>query len=174
MTLDPIAEAYSLVKLRYRRARAIRDVGKPVGALAARIGVEAGTGRLPALKMLRFRWRQIVGEAIARLCEPAKLTNGKAGRVLTLTVVPQAAPLIQHQAETIRARVSVAAGGDIVAIRLVQGALTGPTRAPVSPRPVRQLTPAETAALEERAARIADPGLRAAIVALGAAVLSAS
>ena len=43
--------------------------------------------------------------------------------MLTLLVVPQAAPMVQHQSETLRQRVSVSAGGDITAIRIKQGPL---------------------------------------------------
>ncbi|MBU1286654.1 MAG: hypothetical protein KJ871_02905, partial [Alphaproteobacteria bacterium] len=63
-------------------------------------------------------------------------------------------------------------GGDIVAIKIVQGALT--SSEPAAPRrKKRPLTTAERQALEARTAGIQDSSLRAAIVALGAAVLTA-
>ena len=49
------------------------------------------------------------------LPEPALEIIHNPGRVLTLRVLPQAAPMVQHQSETIRQRVSVAAGGDSAA-----------------------------------------------------------
>ncbi|KJS35080.1 MAG: hypothetical protein VR74_18025 [Hyphomonas sp. BRH_c22] len=122
--------------------------------------------------MLQRRWREIVGEKLYPFCRPEKITGGKDGRVLTLRVIPQAAPLVQHQVETIRQRVSVSAGGDIIAIKIVQGALA--TSEPARPRrrPV-PLTSAQRRQLEDSAARIENTALRAAIVALGAAVLTA-
>ena len=80
---------------------------------------------------------------------------------------------MQHQSETIRQRVSVAAGGDITAIRIVQGPISrGAETVTYRPR-ARPLTPEEAEIVETGARRIDNPRLRAAIVALGKAVLSA-
>ena len=127
---------------------------------------------MPAIQMLQARWREIAGEQLWKFCRPEKLSGGKDGRVLTLRVLPQAAPMVQHQSETIRQRVSVAAGGDITAIRLVQGPLKS-GEAPKPRRVTRPLTPKERADLEASTASIQDERLRAAIVALGAAMLTA-
>jgi len=170
--LDPIAEARARVKLRYARARPVRAPMKPLGLTAQRVGRKAGTAKLPPLKYLQINWRQIVGEQLWRWCQPEKITSSKDGRILTLTVLPQAAPLIQHQSETIRQRVSVAAGGDITGIRIIQGQVrrTGPAE---YQRRWRKLTTGETALITSKAERVDNPRLRAAIVALGEAVLSA-
>jgi hypothetical protein len=143
-----------------------------IGLAAERLGRKAGAKKLPAVQVLQRRWREIAGDKLYQFCRPEKITGGKDGRVLTLKVIPQAAPMVQHQVETIRQRVSVAAGGDIVSIRLVQGALTSSQPAPAR-RKARSLTAAERKALEAESARIEDAGLRAAIVALGTAVLTA-
>ncbi len=171
---DPIEEARALVKLRYRRARAARVAIQPAGPVFARIGRRDGGKRLPPLQTLQLRWAEIVGEALARYSFPQKLTSGKNGRILTLVVLTQAAPLVQHAAETIRERVSVAAGGDIVALRLIHGNPARPVSGGVpEARPRRPLTEAEAAEITALCAGIRDPGLRASIVALGHAVLSA-
>ena len=173
-SLDPIEEARALVKLRYTRARALRPPMKPIALTADRVGRKAGTAKLPPLKLLQARWRQIAGEQIYKFSHPEKLSSSKDGRILTLRVVPQAAPLIQHQSETIRQRVSVAAGGDITAIRIVQGPIQRGAET-VAWRPKsRPLTPEEAKTAESSASRIENPRLRAAIVALGKAVLSAA
>jgi hypothetical protein len=79
---------------------------------------------------------------------------------------------VQHQVETIRQRVSVSAGGDIIAIKIVQGALN--TSEPTKPRrKAPPLTAAQRRQLEESVSSIENSALRAAIVALGAAVLTA-
>jgi hypothetical protein len=172
-SLDPIAEARAQVKLRYSRARPVRAPMKPLGLMAERVGRKAGTAKLPPLKQMQINWRQIVGEQIWRWSQPEKITASKEGRVLTLMVLPQAAPMIQHQSEIIRQRVSVAAGGDITSIRIIQGQIrrTGPGE---FRRRSRTLTPAEKAEVAAHAFPIENPRLRAAIVALGEAVLSAT
>lgn len=171
--LDPIAEARARVKLRYSRAKPLRAPMKPLGLTAERVGRKAGSAKLPPLKQLQIHWRQIVGEQLWRWCQPEKISASKDGRILTLTVLPQAAPLVQHQAEVIRQRVSVSAGGDITGIRIVQGQVrrSGPGE---YQRRWRTLTADEKARIKAKADAIEDPRLRAAIVALGEAVLSAA
>lgn len=171
-TLDPLEEARARVRLRYQRARKVHPGIPQIGLAAERLGRKAGAKKLPAVQLLQRRWREIVGEKLYPFCRPEKITGGKDGRVLTLRVISQAAPLVQHQVETIRQRVSVSAGGDIIAIKIVQGALA--TSEPAKPRrrPV-PLTSAQHKQLEDSTARIESAALRAAIVALGTAVLTA-
>ena len=123
------------------------------------------------LSRLKVQWTEIVGEQLARLCRPEKLTPAKGGRRLTLMVIPAAAGLVQHQSEIIRQRVSVAAGGDITAIKILQGHI-GAKPAPRA-RPAMALTLEQKQALLASAQTISDKNLRAAIVALGEAVLTA-
>ncbi|MEX1251459.1 MAG: DciA family protein [Hyphomonas sp.] len=172
-TLDPLEEARALVKLRYSRARALRPPMKAVAISADRVSRKSGSAKLPPLKLLQARWREIAGEQLYKFSHPEKISASRDGRILTLRVIPQAAPLVQHQSETIRQRVSVAAGGDITAIRIVQGTLQrGAETLAYRPR-ARQLTPEEAAMLDAGARQIENPRLRAAIVALGKAVLTA-
>ncbi|HPE47763.1 MAG TPA: DciA family protein [Hyphomonas sp.] len=171
-SLDPIEEARARVRLRYMRARAVSPGMKQVGLAAERIARKSGDRKMPAIQMLQSRWRDIAGEQLWKFCRPEKISGGKDGRVLTLRVLPQAAPMVQHQSETIRQRVSVAAGGDVTAIRLVQGPLTArDTQKPR--RTTRPLTATERADLEASVANIENDRLRAAIVALGTAMLTA-
>lgn len=144
-----------------------------IGVAAERLTRKSGAKKMPAIQTLKACWREIAGEQLYKYCRPERLSGGKDGRVLTLRVLPQAAPMVQHQSETIRQRVSVAAGGDVVSIKLVQGPLTS-SEAPQKPRRVmRPLTPKERADLEASTAGIHDKRLREAIVALGAAMLTA-
>lgn len=172
-SLDPLEEARALVKLRYSRARALREAMKPLALSADRVSRKTGSSRLPPLKLLQARWRQIAGEQIWRFSHPEKLSATKDGRVLTLRVIPQAAPLVQHQSETLRQRISVAAGGDITGIRIVQGPIQRGAETIAWRRPPRALTQDEKAVIDAKAGPIENPRLRAAIVALGKAVLSA-
>jgi hypothetical protein len=89
---------------------------------------------------LKARWREVVGEALARRTEPVRLsrprTSGPAA--LELRVEGAAATLIQHQAPDIIARVNLYLGaGTIDRVRIVQGPLRGgPQRKAISrPRP---------------------------------------
>ena len=171
-SIDPIEEARARVRLRYMRGRAATPGMSKVGVAAERLTRKSGAKKLPPIQVLKRRWREIAGEQLYKFCRPERLSGGKDGRVLPLRVLPQAAPMVQHQSETIRQRVSVAAGGDVISIKLVQGALT--TTETVKPRRViRPLTPKERADLEASTAGIQDKGLRQAIVALGAAMLTA-
>lgn len=172
-TLDPLEEARALVKLRYSRARALRAPMKTLAVTADRVGRKSGAAKLPPLKLLQARWREIAGEQLYRFSQPEKLSSSKDGRILTLRVVPQAAPLVQHQSETIRQRVSVSAGGDITGIRIVQGPISRGAETITYRRKSRDLTHAEAQTLESGASRIENTRLRAAFVALGKAVLSA-
>lgn len=172
-TLDPLEEARALVKLRYSRARALRPPIKAIAVTADRIGRKSGAAKLPPLKLLQARWLEIAGEQLYRYSHPEKISASKDGRILTLRVVPQAAPIVQHQSETLRQRVSVAAGGDITGIRIVQGPISRGAETITYRRKSRALTADEAKTLEDGAGRIENPRLRAAFVALGKAVLSA-
>lgn len=168
--LDAREEAFARIRLRHARARASYPHAPSLGKIARRVSRKATKGKGSSLARLRDQWPEIVGEEIAALCRPEKMANTKAGRILTLLVMPAAAPLIQHQSETIRQRVSVAAGGDITGLKLVQGQPGALKRRTIS-APTRQLTATELADLEASARNITDLALHEAIVALGRAVL---
>ena len=171
-TLDPLEEARARVRLRYARAKEMRPLPGTIGKAASRIARAKIPEKGPAIGRLKLRWTEIVGEQLARISQPEKVGAGKNGRVLTLRVIPAAAGIVQHQSELIRQRVSVALGGDIREVRLVQGPLS--SAPPMTPKKTyRPLTGDERETLMSTAARIEDPYLRQAIVALGEAVLSA-
>ena len=170
-SLDPLEEARARVKLRYAKAKPVHPGPGTIGRAAMRLTRKSLPKKAATLSRLKVEWTEIVGEQLARLCRPEKLTSTKGGRRLTLMVIPAAAGLVQHQSEIIRQRVSVAAGGDITAIKILQGQfgtapkITKPTRIP--------LTEEQRIALIESARSIEDKKLREAIVALGEAVLTA-
>ncbi len=115
----------------YRAApTAGRSLGKFIRALDERFG--QGTGALHA------RWREIVGENLARRTEPAKLTKPRSGGPATLEVRVDgpAAALIQHQSTEILDRVNLFLGKDAVGkLRIVQGPVKAPDAAPGRARP---------------------------------------
>lgn len=164
----------ALALLRERRGRPPRPAPRNAGdiVLKALSGPIAKAG--PSSTRLEARWASIVGDKLARVTAPGKVVKGPRGRELTVHVLPAAAVIVEHQSELIRQRVSIAAGGDIVGIRLKQGALT-PTATPVAkpvPQPKAPLSPEARAAIEEAARGIQNSRLRAAIVALGEAMLT--
>jgi hypothetical protein len=168
--LDPIEEARARVRLRYARARPVRPGPPSFGVLANRLSRKALPKRAPSLARLQVNWEQIVGAQLARLCFPDKIGAARGGRRLTLRVVPAAAGLVQHQSEMIRQRVSVAAGGDITEIRLVQRALTGSTLKTGPRRLGPALSPDARSALLQDCAGIENDRLRDALLRLGEAV----
>ena len=168
-SLDPIAEAHARTKLRYQRAKPVHPGTPGIGKTFQRIARKALPKKAATLSALRLNWEDIVGPQLAQLCRPEKLTPARGGRKLTLRVIPAAAPIVAHQSELIRQRVSVAAGGDITKVQLVHGAF-GPARQIQDTAPAH-LSETERAALLEQVRNIKDNKLRAAIVALGEAVL---
>ena len=169
-SLDPLEEARARVKLRYTKAKPVHPGPNTVGTAAMRLARKKLPKKAATLSRLKVNWQDIVGEQLARLCRPEKLTPAKGGRRLTLMVVPAAAGLVQHQSEIIRQRVSVAAGGDITAIKILQGHVgTAPKHVRSKPVP---LTLEQKEALLASARSIEDEKLRASIVALGEAELT--
>nr|WP_197501328.1 DciA family protein [Hyphomonas sp. Mor2] len=171
-SLDPLEEARARVKLRYAKAKPVHPGPGTIGKAAMRLTRKALPTSGATLSRLKVQWPEIVGEQLARLCRPEKLTPAKGGRRLTLTVIPAAAGLVQHQSEMIRQRVSMAAGGDITAIKILQGHFGAAARQSKKAGSA-PLTPEQRDALITSAQTIEDEKLRDALVALGEAVLTA-
>jgi hypothetical protein len=131
--------------------------------------------------VLRARWREVVGEALAARTEPVKLSKprGGDGAVLELRVDGPAAALIQHQAPDILARVNLFLGaGSVTRLRVVQGPFRraapdqNAARAAQSRRRKAQpLDAALEADLEAGLARVAEGPLKTALRRLGREVL---
>lgn len=145
-----------------------RGLAKLIRDLDARFG--QGPGALQA------RWREIVGEQIARRTEPVKLVKGRngAGAALEIRVAGPAAALIQHQAPEILARVNLFLGsGAVERLRIVQGPLR-PAAVSQAQAPKRREAPldaAQEAELTQGLALAPDGPLKAALLALGRGVL---
>ena len=99
---------------------------------------------------LKSRWKEIVGETLARFTEPVKVSKPRGGgpASLELKVSGPAAALIQHQAPEILQRVNLFLGeGAVDRLRIIQGPITSASPAgsptvsiPTSsrPRPMRR------------------------------------
>lgn len=141
-----------------------------IKALDERFGQGAGG--------LKARWREIVGETLAKRSEPAKLAKGRAGTgaVLEIKVEGPMATLVQHQSADILARVNLFLGdGAVARLRIVQGPVAsarGPDAAAPPRRPrVRPLDAAAEAELSQSVQEVVDPKLRVRLERLGRAVL---
>jgi hypothetical protein len=147
-----------------------RQLAKTIKALDERFGQGPGA--------LKARWREIVGDALARQTEPAKLIKGQAGRpgALEIRVNGPAAALIQHQSADILERVNLFLGhGAVGRLRIVQGPVKPQTTRPLAPprRPARNapLDAAREAELATALERTPNEGLKEALARLGRAVL---
>jgi hypothetical protein len=143
-----------------------RGLGRFVKELDAKYG--QGSGALTA------RWREVVGEDIARRTEPVKLVRGRNGAPssLEIRVAGPAAAIIQHKAHEILARVNLFLGAEAVQkLRIVQG----PLQRVEPPAPTRRRSTPLDAALEAQLkdglAEAPDGKLKDALLALGRGVL---
>jgi hypothetical protein len=161
-------EAAANAQLAAARAQPVYRPARPFGhALAkalAPILKQAG----PSPDTLASRWAEIVGQRLASVTSPVKVSRGRTGGVLHLRATSAAAPMIQHAAEHIMERVNLASGSKIKSLRIVQ------TSAPVKltvqrPRP---LAPAEREALVRVLAPVRNAALRAALAELGESVIT--
>jgi hypothetical protein len=171
--LPSAAEAAEI--LSRKRTRPTRRPPRAAGARLNRFirDLDERFGRGP--DTLKARWREIVGETLARHTEPAKLSrirNG-GGAILELKVAGPAAALIQHQAPDILARVNLFLGeGAVERLRVVQGTVRSQAAAnPPRRRRAGPLDAAQEAALAEAADGVKDPNLKAALIRLGREVL---
>lgn len=148
-----------------------RALAKFVRELDDRYGRGAGA--------LEPRWREIVGDQLARVTRPQKLTKarGSGGGMLELRVAGPAALLVQHQSAEILARVNLFLGeGSVGRLRIAQG--------PIKPLPISAAAPASRASRRpppldaaaqaelDRSLETAPEGLKTALAALGRAVLA--
>ena len=133
---------------------------------------KAGESRGFAVARLLTHWAEIVGPDTAALCRPSKVGYGREGFGATLTVLcgGAVAPLVQMKAEDIRARVNACYGYNAISrVRITQ---TAPDAVPGFAEPQAAFLPpktphagaAQVAAVVEE---VRDPGLRAALEALG-------
>ena len=176
-TLPTDAEVREILSRRRTRPvpRPAPRAGKALTPLIKKLDEQFGRGA----GALEPRWREIVGDRLARVTRPQKLTKGKGGQpgVLELRVAGAAALLIQHQSEDILARVNLFLGaGTVDRLRIAQGPVA-PLKDAVS-RPKRSAKPPPLPAQAEAdlAASIASApdDLRAALARLGRVALSPS
>lgn len=168
------AEAREILSRRRTRPapRPAPKAGRALQGLIKELDQKFGRGA----GALEPRWREIVGERLARVTRPQKLTRGRdgAGGTLELRVAGPAALLVQHQSDDILQRVNLFLGaGSVDKLRIAQGPVRPPSDAP-SPaaRPTRPapLPAAVETELKQSVQQAADP-LKGPLEQLGRAVL---
>jgi hypothetical protein len=126
---------------------------------------------------LKGRWAEIVGESLAKLCEPVRVIKVRStaaaprGGTLEIRVMGAYAPLIQHQSTVLIDRINLYLGGkQIERLRLIQGPLTRPakTLAPLRPQP---LNAAEELQLQQSIGDVTDEKLKKTLLKLGRAIM---
>ncbi|MFY8142760.1 MAG: DUF721 domain-containing protein [Caulobacter sp.] len=162
--------------LRSKRTKPQRRPPPPAGKNLAPLlkDLEDRFGKGPAA--LQARWKEIVGDTLARRTEPVRIIKGRNGEggALELRVDGPVASLIQHQAPQITARLDMLLGkGVVTRLRIVQG----PVKAPAAPPSTRlRRKPPLDAALEKQLAdslaEQPDGALKQALLKLGRGVLS--
>ncbi len=125
---------------------------------------------------LAARWREIVGETLARHTEPVRVVKGRAGQasILEIRVAGPAAAIVQHQAPDILARVGMMLGDpSVTKLRIVQGPVKPAPGAKqqVRKRPKGPLDAATEAELAKGLSEAPDGPLKAALLRLGREVL---
>jgi len=170
----PTAEE-ALAILRAKRTRPKRRPPPPAGKSLAPLlkTLEDRFGKGPAA--LQARWREIVGDTLARRTEPVRIIKGRNGEggALELRVDGPVASLIQHQAPQITARLDMLLGkGVVTRLRIVQGPVKA-AAPPVAQRPRRKppLDAAQERQLADSLADQPDGGLKEALLKLGRGVL---
>ncbi|WP_183254983.1 DUF721 domain-containing protein [Brevundimonas basaltis] len=169
------AEAREILSRRRTRpaSRPAAKAGRALQGLIKELDARFGRGA----SALEPRWTEIVGERLARVTRPQKLSKGRggAGGTLELRVAGPAALLVQHQSEEILQRVNLFLGaGSVDKLRIAQGpvkppvGLAPPVRTGTAPRPLPAHQEAE---LKASVADAPDP-LKDPLERLGRAVMS--
>jgi hypothetical protein len=148
------------------------------GLLADRIR-KAGESRGFAMTRLLTHWAEVVGDDLARVTRPVRVSYGREGLGATLTVWAQGAvaPLVEMQKPQIAARVNAVYGyAAISRISLTQtdpgGAGFAEAPAPYAPPPPEPPPAIPSAAVAAVTEGVTDPGLHDALARLAANVMT--
>ncbi|WP_372706738.1 DUF721 domain-containing protein [Brevundimonas sp.] len=173
-SLPTDAEAREILSRRRTRAapRPAPKAGRALQGLIKELDDKFGRGAAA----LEPRWREIVGERLARVTRPQKLSKSRGGGgTLELRVAGPAALLVQHQSEDILQRVNLFLGaGSVDKLRIAQGPVkpmvdcAAPRPRKVAPTPL----PAHAEAELKASVAAAPDALKGALERLGRAVLS--
>jgi len=138
---------------------------RAVGSLVPRLTRPAFRRRAPATAQVLADWAAIVGPAIAAVTTPRRLASG----ALTIACAGPIAMELQYLSDELMGRINAHLGSQAVtSLRFVQ---TTTMALPLQPAPVA-LDPDDLAGVEAAVAGMPDSELRAALAALGRALLT--
>lgn len=171
------AEALAILRARRTRPahRAAPAAGRALTPWLRKLEERFGSGP----QALQARWREVVGESIARRTEPVKLTRPRGGgpQVLELKVDGPAAAIVQHQVPEILERVNLFLGpGAVGRVRIVQGVVRAHPARPAAKAARRSQPPldaADEARLDAEVAAVPAGPLRDALRRVGKGALKA-
>jgi hypothetical protein len=132
-------------------------------------GEKAGASPAAMVAKLKARWPEIVGQRLADICRPERLSAG----TLTLKCLPAAAPMLGATSAELVGLIRLAGFATVRGLRLVHvpkaafdagAAKTGRRHRP------KPLPASQQQGLDARLAAIDDPGLRQAMLRLAEAV----
>lgn len=168
LRVAPIDEATAAAALAGLRGKPAHGHAPPkAGALALKILKPIMKDEGLTLGELKRRWPEIVGEKLAKLTAPEKLTHAPQGSTLTVSAASSAAPFVQHQERLILDRCALA-GGRIVKLAIKQVSAARPMG---NVRTLtRVLSAEEERALSQGLAQVEDNRLKDALAKLGRAV----
>lgn len=149
------------------------------GILGKRIRETSGARGFAETRLLT-QWPEIVGQAIAGIARPVKVSYARKGMGarLTLLAVGASAPEIQMQIPRIKERVNACYGYNAVSdIHITQTSQTGFAEAQTAfshdiPEPERKLSTAQTSQLESQISSVGDEKLRALLGQLGRKIMT--
>ncbi len=155
-----------------RRGKAIYEAARPISKpmyktlYPALKGKDSGA----ALSSLQRRWPEVLGQDLARLCEPVQILKPSTGYVLVLETQSASAALkLKHQSDTILERVNAGSGARFKGIRLQQ-TKTQHKSAKGQTKLKHQLTPAEASEIEAKLSDVESSSLKRALQKLGEAI----
>jgi hypothetical protein len=162
---DIVLKTMTAAKSTDRRRGAPLRVGALLPKAAGKLYRKHGFAQAEVLT----EWPRVVGDRLAGATIPEKLTRDGT---LWVRVAPGFALELQHSAPQVLERVATYFGHRAVKrLKLVQGHIALPERR--RERQVRELTAAETSALDKRLSPVEDDDIKAALNRLGRAMLAA-
>lgn len=139
----------------------------------------ASEGRGFAQSRLLTHWEEVVGDDISKMATPVNVSYGKGGMGATLTLLTTGAmaPMLEMQKEQVRAKVNACYGYLAISrIRITQTAPIGfhEGRVAFEPAPKRsqRIDDQAVAKARDAAQGVKSEGLRTALEALGAKIIS--
>lgn len=114
--LNPQDESLALKFLSIKRGRGNYGGSKDLGKIAKQFAPNAKDNKSAQLQNLKEKWREIMGENIAKLSFPDAIT----GKTLHLKVVGAASPLLQMRSKEILGMASLAIGIELTKLNMVQ------------------------------------------------------